>query len=88
MAKKIPTRQCIGCREVKPKNQLVRVNFSKISGASVSDPTIKDGRGAYICKDEKCLEMAIKKNGLEKSFKGSVPKEIYETLKNELLNDN
>ena len=73
------------CREVKPKNQLVRVNFSKVSGASVGDPSVKDGRGAYICKDEKCLELAIKKNGLERSFKGSISKEIYDALKNELL---
>ena len=65
--KKIPMRQCVGCREMKPKRELIRV---------VRSP----GRGAYICPDAKCLAKARKKNALGNAFGCQIPDEVYDQL--------
>ena len=76
-----PLRLCLGCREMKHKNALVRVVLDK-SGAFTVDLTSKmPGRAAYLCHDPECLEKARKSKGLERSFKRAVPVEIYEQLK-------
>lgn len=87
--KKIPMRQCVGCREMKAKRDLIRVIRSseeESSAVSVSlDATgKKNGRGAYICPNTECLEKAVKSKGLERSLKTAVPQEIYEVLKKEM----
>ena len=83
MAKKIPLRQCVGCGEMKNKKEMMRV-LKTTEGPIVLDMTgKKNGRGAYLCKSAECLKKARKKKGLERSFKMSIPDEVYEELERE-----
>ncbi len=83
MAKKIPLRQCVGCGQMKAKKEMMRV-IRTPEGDIVLDVTgKKNGRGAYLCQEEECLRMAIKNKGLERSFKMSIDKSIYEKLQKE-----
>lgn len=83
MAKKIPMRQCIGCKEMKSKREMMRV-LKTAEGPIVIDMTgKKNGRGAYLCMTKECLAKARKNKGLERSFKMDIPDEIYEKLEKE-----
>ena len=80
MPKTIPIRQCIGCREQKPKPELIRVVRSP-SGEVSLDPRGKaSGRGAYLCRDAACLKKAVKSRALERALAVAVPQEVYERL--------
>lgn len=81
---KIPLRRCTACYEMKEKNKLIRVVKNDMGEFCIDVLGKKPGRGAYICSDIKCFEKAQKTRGLERSFKSSVPKEIYELVKKEL----
>ena len=82
-----PQRQCIGCRESKDKNELIRVVRTP-EGEIVLDRTGRqNGRGAYLCDDEECLLKARKSNALSRSFKMNVPEDTYETLERQLQHD-
>ena len=84
--KKIPQRQCIGCGQMKDKKELIRILKTQ-DGSIVIDATgKKNGRGAYICPDEECLQKAFKTKGLERSFKMAIDQSIYDELKKELDN--
>lgn len=81
--RKQPQRACIGCGEMKDKKKLIRV-VKTPEGEFVLDTTGKrNGRGAYLCPSEECLEKAIKTKGLDRSFKITVPKEVYDRLREE-----
>ncbi len=83
MGKKIPLRQCVGCGEMKSKKEMMRV-LKTAEGPIVLDVTgKKNGRGAYLCLSLDCLKKAKKNKGLERSFKMSIPEEVYESLKKE-----
>ena len=83
MAKKIPMRQCVGCGKMKSKKEMMRV-LKSTEGSIVLDMTgRKNGRGAYLCMDKECLVEARRNKGLERSFKMSIPGEIYENLEKE-----
>ena len=83
---KIPQRQCIGCGQMKDKKELIRILKTQ-DGSIVIDATgKKNGRGAYICPDEECLQKAFKTKGLERSFKMAIDQSIYDELKKELNN--
>ena len=84
--KKIPLRKCTGCQEMKSKKELIRVVKNDAGEISLDFTGKKQGRGAYICPNEECLEKARKSKGLERSFKCAVPKEVYEQLRGELEN--
>ncbi len=81
MEKKIPMRKCIGCNEMKDKKQLIRVVRSNVGEMSIDLTGKMAGRGAYICKDVKCFDAAVKAKRLEKSFKTKIPDEIYTSLR-------
>ena len=82
--KKVPMRKCVGCGEMKNKKEMMRV-IKTADEQFLLDMTGKqNGRGAYLCKSEECLKKAIKSKGLERSFKQSIPKEVYETLEKEM----
>lgn len=84
MQKKIPTRKCVGCGEMKDKKELVRV-IKTPEGDIVLDTTGRaNGRGAYICKSADCLRKALKNKGLERSLKAQIPEDILERLSKEL----
>lgn len=83
MAKKIPMRQCVGCSEMKSKKEMMRV-LKTAENAIVLDVTgKKNGRGAYLCMSTDCLIKARKNKGLERSFKMSIPNEVYDNLEKE-----
>lgn len=87
--KKIPMRQCVGCRESKEKKQLIRiVKTTDEENGEVSiciDRTgKKSGRGAYLCDSPECLGKARKNNGLSRAFKMNVTDEIYDELERQL----
>lgn len=86
MAKKIPLRQCVGCGEMKGKKDMMRVLKTAENEICLDITGKKNGRGAYVCKDKDCLLKAGKNKGLERSFKMSIPKEVYETLEKEFEN--
>ena len=82
--KKIPMRKCVGCNEMKPKKELVRIVRSPDGDISVDITGKKSGRGAYICRDTECLRLARKAKRLANAFECTVPDEIYEKLESEL----
>lgn len=83
MAKKIPMRQCVGCGEMKSKKEMMRV-LKTAEGIICLDVTgKKNGRGAYVCISRECLQKARKNKGLERSFKMSIPNDVYDTLEEE-----
>lgn len=82
--RKIPLRKCVGCGEMKPKKELIRVLRTE-EGEFVLDMTgKKNGRGAYICNSKECFAKAEKSKGLERSFKQAIPAEVYERLEKEM----
>ena len=81
--KKIPMRQCIGCGEMKGKKEMMRVIKTAEGDISLDITGKKNGRGAYLCVSKECLQKARKNKGLERSFKMSIPAEIYDTLDKE-----
>lgn len=82
--KKTPARMCTACREMKPKNELVRI-VKTPEGDIKLDPTGKlNGRGAYICKSAECLKKAQKIGALSRAFGTAVPEEIFAELERKL----
>ena len=78
--KKIPMRQCVGCREMKPKKELIRVVKSPEGAISLDFRGKAPGRGAYLCPDPACLKRAVKSKALERGFETPIPREIYDDL--------
>ena len=81
--KKIPLRKCIGCGEMKDKRELLRVLKTSENEITVDTTGKKNGRGAYLCYRRECLTQTMKNKGLERSFKMSISKDIYENLEKE-----
>ncbi|MCI9388414.1 MAG: YlxR family protein [Lachnospiraceae bacterium] len=81
--KKIPLRQCIGCREMKPKRDLLRILRTPEGELLLDDTGKKNGRGAYLCRDIQCFAKARKSKALERSFQMGIGQEIYERLEKE-----
>ena len=82
--KKIPMRKCVGCGEMKPKKELLRILRTE-TGEFVVDALGKaNGRGAYLCRSVECFQKAVKNRGLERSFKQAIPPEVYERMEKEM----
>ena len=82
--KKIPMRMCLGCNEMKPKRELVRVVKSSDNEISLDLTGKKNGRGAYICENIECLRLARKARRFEKSFQCRIEESVYEAMEKEL----
>ena len=82
--KKIPMRMCVGCREMKPKRELIRVVRSPEGEVSMDATGKKPGRGAYLCNDLECLKKARKARRLERALSCQIPQEVYDRLEKEL----
>ena len=82
--KKIPMRMCLGCDEMKPKRELIRVVKSKEGDISLDLTGKKSGRGAYICKSVECFEKARKARKFERSFSCMISEDIYNSMEGEL----
>ena len=83
MPKRIPMRQCTGCREMKPKGELIRVVKSPEGEVSLDPKGKKPGRGAYVCPSEGCLKRSIKSRALERVFGVAVSETLLEELHRE-----
>jgi len=80
MAKRIPQRQCLGCREMKPKAELVRVVRSPEGTVCLDLRGKAPGRGAYVCRSADCLKKALRSKAVSRSLGVEIPSEIYEAL--------
>ena len=85
--KKLPMRKCLGCNEMKPKRDLIRVVRSPEGAISLDKTGKANGRGAYLCPDTACLKKCAKRKSLERAFKCQMPSEVYEGLEGELTSD-
>ena len=84
MPKKIPMRQCVGCREMKAKRELIRVVKSPEGAVSLDFKGKLPGRGAYVCPQKECLARARKSKALERAFELQLPPEVYEALEEQM----
>ena len=80
--KNIPQRMCVSCRE---KKDLIRIVYNKAGELGIEINGKLEGRGAYICKDIKCLEKTIKTNSLERALKTKISKEFYDKLRGVII---
>ena len=78
--KKVPMRQCLGCREMKPKRDLIRVVRSPEGEVSLDFIGKKPGRGAYVCRNQECLKRAEKSKALSRAFSAPIPQSVMEAL--------
>ena len=83
--RKIPQRQCVGCRTMTDKRELVRI-VKTPEGEIVLDTTgKKSGRVAYVCRNPECLRKARKSRALERAFETAIPAEVYDALEAQML---
>ena len=88
--KKIPMRQCLGCNEHKPKSELLRIvrppedSSSEESSVALDMTGRKSGRGAYICRDVKCLRRVRKSRRIESTLEVSIPESVWDAMEAEL----
>ncbi len=83
MQKKIPTRKCVGCGEMKDKRELVRVIKTPEDEICLDTTGRANGRGAYICNNIDCFKKALKNKGLERSLKAQIPEDVLDKLSKE-----
>ena len=84
MQKKIPQRQCMGCRERKAKRELIRVVRSPEGNVNLDFGGKMNGRGAYLCPDPECLKKAIRSKALDRSLEVTIPAEVIARLEKEM----
>ena len=84
MQKKIPQRQCMGCRERKAKRELIRVVRGTDGTVNLDFGGKANGRGAYLCLDPECLKKAQRSKALERSLEVPIPEEVYQRLAREM----
>ena len=84
MQKKIPPRQCMGCRERLEKRELIRVVRTPEGTVQLDFSGKLSGRGAYICPKADCLKKAMKSKALERSLEVEIPEEVYQRLAREI----
>ena len=88
MQKKIPQRQCMGCRERKPKREMIRVVRGTDGTVSLDFGGKMNGRGAYICPNPDCLAKAIRSKALDRSLEVTIPETVYDRLRKEMEDAN
>ena len=86
--RKIPLRMCLGCGEMKPKKEMIRVVKSPEGEVSLDFTGKKSGRGAYICRSAGCFEKARRARRFEKSLSCKIEESVYEVMEHELSAEN
>ena len=84
MQKKIPQRQCMGCRERMAKRDLIRIVRQPDGNVSLDFSGKMNGRGAYLCPKPECLKKAQRSKALERSLEVTIPEEVYDRLTKEM----
>ena len=82
--KKTPMRMCLGCNEMKPKKELVRVVKSPTGEISLDFRGKAPGRGAYVCPRAACLAKARKAKRFERALEVQIPDEVYGAMEAEI----
>ena len=83
--RKIPQRQCVGCREMKDKKALLRIVKTPEGEILLDSTGKKSGRGAYVCPDPECLKKARKSRALERAVDTAIPAEVYDALEGQMV---
>jgi len=87
MPKRTPLRQCLGCREMKPKRELVRVVRSPEGTVSLDLRGKAPGRGAYVCRSADCLKKALRSKAIGRSLGAEIPPDLYDALARQMEED-
>lgn len=82
--KKNPMRMCLGCNEMKPKKELIRVVKSKEGDISLDLTGKKSGRGAYICRNKECFSKARKAKRFERAFSCKIESDVFDKMESEI----
>ena len=82
---KIPIRTCIGCQCKKPKKEMIRIIRTPEGNIEIDRTGKKSGRGAYLCSNVECLDIALRKNNLNKSLKKDIPLQTIDKLRKDFL---
>jgi len=77
-------RQCLGCREMREKKELLRVVRTPEGTVALDFRGKLPGRGAYVCRSAECLEKAVRTRALERALGEKIPEELYDTLRSQL----
>ena len=88
MQKKIPQRQCMGCRERKAKREMIRIVRGTDGNVSLDFGGKMNGRGAYICPNPDCLAKAIRSKALDRALEVTIPELVYDRLHKEMEDAN
>ena len=83
--RKIPQRQCVGCREMKDKRVLLRIVRTPEGEILLDSTGKKSGRGAYVCPGPECLKKARRSKALERAFDTAIPPEVYDALEGQMV---
>ena len=78
--RKIPMRMCVGCREMKPKKELIRAVRSPEGEVNLDDTGKKAGRGAYVCRSAECLKKALKQRQLDRALEAHLDEAANQQL--------
>jgi predicted RNA-binding protein YlxR (DUF448 family) len=88
MQKRIPMRQCMGCREMKPKRELIRVVRAPDGHVSLDFKGKSPGRGAYVCRNAGCLKKAVRSKSLSRALDTAIPDEVMAALQEQMEDGN
>ncbi len=79
--KHVPMRTCVGCRQTKPKRDLIRVVRDPEGKVALDVTGKRSGRGVYICPSIECLEKAMRGRQLERSLETKIDEAVFVDLK-------
>lgn len=82
--RKLPQRMCVGCRVMKNKKELIRVVRTPEGSIDLDTTGKKSGRGAYVCADPECLNLAVKGKRLQKALQHEISEEVLDLIKGQL----
>jgi len=82
--RKIPMRMCVGCREMKPKQSLLRVVKPQEGDAHIDRTGKAPGRGAYVCDSIECLKKAEKIRALDRALDTKIEEGVFRALEQQI----
>ena len=85
--RKIPMRMCVGCREMKPKMELLRVVKPQDGDAKIDRTGKAAGRGAYVCESIECLKKAEKTHALDRALETKIEENVFRQLEGQILSE-
>lgn len=83
--KKIPMRMCVGCRQMYPKKELLRIISNENGSLELDTTGKKNGRGAYICAKTECLKQAVKQRQLQRTLESELTDETVHDLEIQIM---